>query len=599
MNKKEAIKKIKSQYNIVDYMNSTGLNLQQRGNSWVALCPFHNEKTPSFHVSEDFQNYRCFGCGEHGDIINYAEKIHTVSSDEALKMLAEEKGIDIGSISKDDGTDIPGIKKVLEDAAFYYREVYKRLPDSHPAKVEVSKRGLDPNKEIYGFSPEKPNELYKYLKSKGHTDKNIEESKLVLFYEEENRQPWDFFHGRLMITLCDYLGKPVSFTARKIFEGDRMPGKYVNGKESKIFLKKNNLFGADTAKKAARAEKLVYVVEGQFDRESMYENGIKNVVASSGTAFTQEHANLLLRMVGESGKVVFIMDGDSAGVKAALKIFKSSPVLHSNSHAVLLEGGQDPCDFIMSNGIEKFKEKIQKTTPISDFVIEMISISMGGKINLDNRNEFVSEVCTYAKYSSSKQIIEHMLSRASITSAFSIESVREIYNGTKVNRTSQTSIKKEETNDEREKEGLKIKMNSSSEADMCMYTALALLVRMPDKLLQLTPEKYHKKYKIFLEEIKRNFNETKLKNTKWRFIPEEYEDSSFARILQEKEFISDPRDDESESVEQYLFLFKKANEIYKYEYDEFRKSQALSSISKLTDPKEIAETLRYYQEISK
>lgn len=598
MNFKETIKLVKSQYNIVDYMRSSGLNLVDSGNNtWKALCPFHNEKTPSFSVSEDFQNYRCFGCQESGDIITYVEKLHTIGNGEALKMLADEKGINITYSSNENFKDLTAIKKVVEDAAFFYREEFKKLPDSHPAKLQVSSRGLNTSKEIYGYSTEKPNELYKFLKGKGHSDANIEESKLVIFYDEPNRQPWDFFHGRLMITLTDYLGKPVSFTARKIYEDDKMAGKYVNGKESPIFLKKNNLFGADTAKKEARAQKLVYVVEGQFDRESMYENGIQNVVAASGTAFTKEHANMLLRMVGETGKIVFIMDGDSAGIEASLKIFASAPVLHSNSHAILLKDGKDPCDFIVEFGVEEFKKKITNSKPIGDFVIEVVTMKLGGQINMNNRQEFVSEVAKYAKTSSSKQVIEQMLSRASIISAFSIDSIMDIFNKSSSKKAEPTR-KPQEVPANNGANKISIPMNSNSEADMCMYNALALLIRMPYELEPRIPESYHKKFSPFIGELKSNLKKYREKNENWRFMVEEYSDSTFAKLLIDKVFFFDPYESKEETISQFSYLFSKANEIYSYEYEEFKKSQALSSIAEMTDPKKIAEALKYYKELT-
>lgn len=594
MDFKEVIRKIKSEYNIIDYIKSNGVDLESSSSSsYKGLCPFHNEKTPSFTVSEDFQNYRCFGCGESGDVISFAMKTHTISVGEAIKMLADEKGIELEIKAQDENSaDISGIRKVMEDTAKFFRINYEKLPESHPAKQEVKKRTLDVNNPIFGYSLETPNSLYLHLKEKGHSDKNIEDSNMVIFFED--RKPWDFFHGRLMITLSDYLGRPVSFTSRKLFEDDKMQAKYVNGKESPVFSKKNNLFGADTAKKLARAKKMIYVVEGQFDKIAMEEKGISNVVATSGTAFTQEHANLLMRMIGESGKIIFIMDGDKAGIEAALKVFQSSNTLHMNSYAVLLKEGKDPCDYIVEKGIDYLLEEIEHAKPLHDFVIDSIVRNLGGSVNMSNRQNFVSEVATYAKFAKDGYIVDSMLNKSSIISAISIDSVREIYNKTDIKRTAKREVKKEE-NVRRLKP--KINIDLLNEGDSCMFTALALLVRIPEKTIDVTPEEVHFKFKSFIEEVKKNYKQKVGKGKEWRFIEEEYEDVDFAKALKNKIFVFDPKEDENEAASQYVYLFNTANLIYKKEYNSMRRAKALSSVINVTDPKEIAEALKLYNEI--
>ena len=544
-------------------------------------------------VNEDFQNYRCFGCGEHGDILSFAQHTHTISLFEALRMLAEEKNIeiDIKKSNQENSQDINGIREVIEEARLFYRKNYDELDNSHPAKQEVIKRGLDVNNPIYGYSLEAPNELYKHLKSKGHSDENIKDSQLVLFYED--RQPWDFFHGRLMITLSDYLGRPISFTSRKIFEDDKMKGKYVNGKESPVYIKKSMLFGADVAKQEARTKRKIYVVEGQFDQIAMNEKGIKNVVATSGTAFTQDHASLLLRMVGNNGEIVFIMDGDEAGVKAAESIFLTQNILHTKASAVHLEDGKDPCDYILEGGIQHLKEKIDKSSLLHDFVIANVLDNMGGTININNRQQFVQEVARFAKHSNTPHIIDSMLNKASIMSAISIDNVKEIFNKVELNERRQRNI---ETSKEKTL-NIQVKLNADSEADKCMFTALSLLIRMPDKLIEETPKTIHSKFRPFLKEMGAKYSSYQKKGEKWRFIAEDYTDSDFARALQNRKFLIDPKDDVDSSVSQYKFLFERANEIYKREYESMKRAKALSSIVDKTDPKEIAEALKLYSEM--
>lgn len=595
-NFKDIIQKVKNEYNIVDYIKANGVDLKSNnGNSWIGLCPFHNEKTPSFIVSEQFQNYKCYGCNESGDILSFAEHIHNITFYESLVMLAEERNIEIDSktLKEEPIHDIKSIRQIVLDAQIFFKDNYNKLDDTHPAKQEVIKRGLDINNELYGYSLEQPNELYKYLKSKGHTDKNIEDSKLVMFFQD-GRQPWDFFHGRLMITLNDYLGRPVSFTARKIYDDDRMSGKYVNGRESPVFHKKNILFGADIAKKSARDNQVIFVVEGQFDQIAMFQNGIENVVATSGTSFTSHHANLLLRMVGTSGKVIFIMDGDKAGIKAAINIFTTAKELHSNSHAVLLEEGKDPCDYIEEGGPQLLKNAIANSVPLHDFVINSVLRDEGNKIDSNNRHRFVSKIAKYARNSEESFIIDSMLNKASVLSAMSITSVREIYNNTKknVNYVRNVEVAPEVLNP-------KVKMDMNNSADVCMYSALALLVRMPEELIKVTPKKIHKKFHKFIAELNEVYSKTCEENMPWRFIVEDYTDSDFAKILQDKFFLEDPREDVQSTINQYIYLFNKANLLYESQSERQKFSKALSSIVDITDPIIIADALKTYKERTK
>lgn len=588
MKSRETIQRIKNEYDIVDYIKMNGVNLEISGNGkWKGLCPFHNEKTPSFTVTEGFQSYHCFGCGAGGDILTFAMETHNITFPETLKMLAEEKNIDLGYTSEEPLHDITAIRQIILDAQTFYRKNYDELDDSHSAKQEVIKRGLDISNELYGYSLETPNSLYNYLKDKGHSDTNIKDSNLVIFFDD-GRQPWDFFHGRLMITLKDYLGRPISFTSRKIFADDKMVGKYVNGKESPVFHKKSILFGADLAKKSARETKKAYVVEGQFDQISMYENGVENVVATSGTAFTEEHANLLLRMVGQSGEIIFIMDGDEPGVKAAIKIFETAKVLHSNAKAVLLDEGKDPCDYIQGGGISSLELEIANAVPLHDFVINSILNKMGG-ITSSNKHAFVSEISKFAKMTNESFIVDDMLSKASVMGAIAIDNVKEIFNKT----TSSNYIKKETTITEEVLNPI-ITLNKESESDICMYSALSMLVRMPSELLPLTPKKINKKFKMFIDELKINYERYVEENKPWRFIAEDYTDVDFAKMLQVKMFLEPPEDNVKSTQRQYVFLFESANRIYQDEYEKIRMAKALSSILDKTNPSEIAQALRLY-----
>lgn len=586
----QAIQKVKSEYDIVDYLKRSGMSLERAGNGkWKGLCPFHNEKTPSFTVSEDFQNYKCFGCGESGDLISFAEHTHSLSFSDALKMLADEKNIKINFKETEDSKyDVSAIRKVVADAHIFYQDNFRKLEETHPAKLEIKKRNLKVENEIYGYSLEKPNALYNYLKEKGHSDKNIQDSQLVIFFED-GRKPWDFFHGRLMIVMSDYLGRPISFTSRKIFEDDKMKGKYVNGKESAVFLKKSNLFGADKAKKSAREKKEIYVVEGQFDEISMRENGIENVVATSGTAFTEEQANLLIRMVGKTGRIIFILDGDYAGSESMAKMFINFPILHTQSKAVHLDSGKDPCDYIIEGGIDSLKQKIDNAVALGDFVINHTISELGGKVNSENRQEFVYKIAEYAKAIQNSHVKDSMLSKTSIISAFSIDSINEIVSSFSVGKP-----RKPKQAPEKRKLNLKVELNERSSADRSMFVALALLVRLPGELLDKNIDNFNSKFIPFIEELREKYNYYLEKGAGWRFIEEDYSDKDFALALKNKVLLEDPREDPKSTESHYLFLVNKANEVYKREKEEMNRAKALSSIANTTDPVKIARALELY-----
>lgn len=585
---KEAIKKIKHEYDIVDYVRNHGIDLKETGNGrWVGLCPFHNEKTPSFTINEGFQGYHCFGCGEKGDLINFVAHTHTLSLGESIKMLADEKGIEIGVFNKEQMYDVNKIREVVRDASLFYRENFESLLDSHPAKKEVLKRGLSLNNEIYGYSLEAPNELYKYLVKKGHKDKDIMDSKLVVFFED-GRSPWDFFHGRLMITINDYLGRPVSFTSRKIFEDDKMPGKYVNGKDSPIYSKKNILFGADKAKKSARAQKTLYVTEGNFDEIILRENGIENVVAASGTAFTEEHANLLLRMVGKSGTVVFIMDGDIAGSDSMVKIFNNHPILHNQSYALHLDSGMDPCDYVMKNGIEKLKQKIdEKSTPLHHFIFNHALNAIGGDITERNRREFIGKISESINFTKNN-IKDDMLNKLSMYTAISIDNIKKMAEEYKVGSFSKKK-------GDRDLGVPAINLDNLSTPDKTMLAALAILIRIPEDTLESTPDTVATKFKEFIGEVRREYDRLISEGKSWVFIKEDYSNLALATYLQDLEMLEDPKEDRKNYKEQYIFLFGRANEVYKLNYNRQRKSRSLSAYSgKVLSPKEVYNILIDY-----
>ena len=349
------ISEIKNRIKLEDLFRENGCQLQNAGiGRKKTNCPFHKERTPSMVIFNDSQSYHCFGCGESGDVISFFSKTHILSFKETVFELAKRAGIEIDKESTEKMEVFEKRMRLVRDINSIFKNEYKKLPSNHPIKQSIRDRGLDPDKDWYGLAPEKTDPIMTKL-LKTYSLEDFEAIKML------NRNNGLFFFNRLMFTINNYMGRPIAFSGRKIDETDTKSGKYVNSQNSEIFDKSKALFNIDKAKKYIRDKKEVYVVEGQFDVISMYDNGYHNVVASSGTAFTKEQATVLMNMI-DNGKIIFMMDGDNAGKKAIKHIFDTFPELHTYAEAILLPDGQDPCDYLKEN----------KTLPESEPLLMML-----------------------------------------------------------------------------------------------------------------------------------------------------------------------------------------------------------------------------------
>lgn len=368
---KTVVAQIKQAYLISDYIRNAGVKLTAAGpGKWKGLCSFHNEKTPSFNVNDQFGNYHCFGCGAHGDIIKYIQETEHLEFMDVVRKLAEEKGIEL-NFEKGDGpsVDYKSLRDCLKETANFFAREYRKLPPEHKARKQVTDRGISEKGMVYGYAPEKRTALYEHLKAKGFSEEIMLQAGVVSYWEKYSKYS-DFWTGRLMFVITDVMGRPIGFAGRKLFEDDTR-GKFVNSPAGPVFDKSSALFNIQNAKKPAGDAKEIYVAEGQFDVAAFIEAGSPNVVASSGTAFTSQQGGILQRLVGESGKIVFAFDGDEAGIGAAKKVFKNVPSIHSNSWVVQFPEDKDPCDFRLENGNESFQEHVAKRVPLVEFILEV------------------------------------------------------------------------------------------------------------------------------------------------------------------------------------------------------------------------------------
>lgn len=407
-NFKSAVAQVKEAYSIEDYIANDGVVLKQNGASKLkGLCPMpnHNEKTPSFSVDTQFQNYYCFGCKESGDIIEYVQVTQNLSFWEALELLASGQGIELKSKSDEPYVDYGSLRAIVKDTALFYVAHFKKLSEDHPAKRQIIERGLSLDTMRFGYAPEKRRSLYDFLSKRGYSDDLIHQSGVCR--KSQSDSFYDFWNGRLMFTIADIQGNPIGFSGRKLFDSDDR-GKYVNSTDTPLFNKSKALFNVSQAKKEAGKQKEIFVVEGQFDVAAFIEAGFSNVLASSGTSFTESHAATCSRLVsGENGRVVFAFDGDQAGVKAAERVFQTCPNLHTLAFAVPFTNG-DPCDMRQEKGNEEFQEFISSAqVPLVDFVLQ----------NLEDRSD-LSSMTGRAKYvKSAAELLASVKSRPILDSA--------------------------------------------------------------------------------------------------------------------------------------------------------------------------------------
>ena len=366
----EIIEEVRSRNDIVDVIGSY-VTLRHKGNSYSACCPFHHEKTPSFHVSKDKQMYHCFGCGVGGNVYTFVMEYENFSFPEAVRYLAERSGISLPEQElSEEQKKKENYKSILKDinksAAAYFH--YLLTQSEHGAKglEYYHGRGLT-NETIQhfglGYADVYQNDLYKYLRNKGYTDSQIKDAGLVRF--DEKHGATDMFWNRVMVPILDINGKVIGFGGRVL--GDGLP-KYINTQETQIFDKGHNLFAMNLARRSKRRG--IIICEGYMDVISMHQAGFDNAVASLGTALTLGQASLIKRYTDE---VYLAYDSDEAGTKATLKNVNTLRTVGLTTRVVDLSPHKDPDEFIKANGADAFEQRI--TDAVTGIMYEVNTLS--------------------------------------------------------------------------------------------------------------------------------------------------------------------------------------------------------------------------------
>ena len=382
----EIIDDVRQSNDIVDVI-SQYVRLKRSGRNYFGLCPFHNEKSPSFSVSPEKQIFHCFGCGVGGNVFTFLTKIEGINFVEAVQLLAERANIQLPTLENNVDSAKEALKakvyKVNEFTAKYYHENLYR-PESKMAQEYIKKRKLS-NETLkafqIGFSG-KFDELYRELKKQGFEDREILESGLV--NKNERGQYIDRYRNRLMFPICDVRGRVIAFGGRVL---DDSKPKYINSPENVVYSKGRHLYGLNVAKKYDIKKRLL-IVEGYMDVVSLHQRDIHNVVASLGTALTQQQGYLLRN---NTEQIILSYDSDEAGQTAKVRAMEILQNMGCDIRVLQMEGAKDPDEYVIKYGNARFQNLVDKAISVIEFKVKILRQSL----NLENTNDkikFLNEI---------------------------------------------------------------------------------------------------------------------------------------------------------------------------------------------------------------
>ena len=374
--REESIADVREKARIDDVVSSYVTLRNAGGGNLKGLCPFHDEKSPSFNVTPARGVYHCFGCQAGGDVIKFVMEVDGLGFTETVERLAEKFGVELryeegGPARPSGGPQRPRLIEAHKVAAAFYVDQLA-TPEALKPRQFLDERGFDQSAaETFGvgFSPRGGDDLLRHLRQKGFTDKESVASGLVA----EGRGLYDRFRGRLMWPIRDTSGDTIGFGARRIFDDDRIEAKYLNTPETAIYKKSQVLYGIDLARREIARSSQAVIVEGYTDVMACHLSGVKTAVATCGTAFGDDHARVVRRLLQDHdefrGEVIFTFDGDAAGQKAALRAFEGDQNFAGQTYVAVEPTGLDPCDLRLQKGEAEVRELVARRVPLYRFVL--------------------------------------------------------------------------------------------------------------------------------------------------------------------------------------------------------------------------------------
>ncbi len=434
----DVAQQIKEKIDVVDFIGKY-IKLSPAGRNFRAVCPFHKEKTPSLMISPDKQIWHCFGCGNGGDIIKFLMMYENLEFFDALKVLAEKAGINLDLLGGRDFKTYDVIYKVMEAAKEFYRtNLYK----SDEVKDYLKNRGLkgETVKEFeLGVALDEFDALSRYLLKKGFSVNDIEKAGLV--FKTERGTYWDRFRGRLMFPLYNHVGKVVGFTGRLLpGRDDTNTGKYVNSPETSIFQKSKILYGFHKTKNDIREAKSAILVEGQMDFLMMWQDGVKNVIATSGTALTPEHLKTLKKITDD---LVLSFDSDAAGQAAAERSIDLASSLDFNVKLLIIEDPKlkDPADVVKERP-GYIAELLKSAKPAMEYYFYKYLSQKEGEFDLKknkvNLRIVLSKIKNLASSIEKNHWIKQLANISKLTESVLIEEMENIKESTSLSNKSES-----------------------------------------------------------------------------------------------------------------------------------------------------------------
>lgn len=461
---------IKQRLNLVDVVQEY-VQLKKVGQNWKACCPFHNEKTPSFMVSEDKQIWKCFGCGEGGDVFGFLMKIEGIEFIDALKILAEKAGVELKKQDPKVQSKRNRVLEILDLSAKFFNKALHESREGDIARKYLQKRKIEnisQDEFMIGYSPDSWDMLTKFLKKRGFQNEEIMESGMVV-RKNNGLGYYDRFRGRLMFPIWDIHGSVIGFGGR-VLSGDEKQAKYINSPQGLVYDKSHVLYGINKAKQDIRKKDEIIIVEGYTDVIASHEAGIKNVVSASGTALTSEQINLIKRY---TNNIILSFDMDMAGDMATKRGINMAQSREMNIKILQLPKGKDPDECIRED-LQIWQKAIESSQSIMDYYFANILKDLDLE-KVDDKKVAAANLLTQIKNIPNKIEQSHYLQK--LAKLLNVDE--------KILAESMNKQKSEFRNDHKPDENKKLQIKSETEKDILSRKIISLLLGN-NKLLELT-----------------------------------------------------------------------------------------------------------------